>query len=90
MIRSGVPGTQSRVRAGGSRFRSGDAQHSISERDAGKVGRQPREAEKGCGRVGKGWTRDRFPGSELPGGRGELRAGSGISKAALEVIKLEK
>lgn len=34
MIRSGVPGTQSRVRAGGSRFRSGDAQHSISERDA--------------------------------------------------------
>lgn len=39
-----------------------DAQHSVSERDAGKVGRQPRRAEKGCGRAGKGWTRDRFLG----------------------------
>lgn len=55
-----------------------------------RLGGNPLEAEEGRGRTGRGWTGTAFPGSELPGGRGERRAGSGSSKAAPEVIKLEK
>lgn len=56
----------------------------------GRLGGNLLEAEEGRGRAGRGWTGTAFLGSELPGGRGERRAGSGSSKAAPEVIKLEK
>lgn len=55
-----------------------------------RLGGNPAGQKRGVGELAKGGPGTAFPGSELPGGRGELRAGSGSSKAAPEVIKLEK
>lgn len=54
------------------------------------MGGNPAGQKRGVGELAKGGPGTAFSGSELPGGRGELRAGSGSSKAAPEVIKLEK
>lgn len=54
------------------------------------LGGNPAGQKRGVGELAKGGPGTAFPGSELPGCRWELRAGSGSSKAAPEVIKLEK
>lgn len=91
-----VPGTQSRVRAGGAEFGVGMLSAVSAKGIRGRLGgTAPLSAPGQMRGVGEreraeGGPGTAFPGSELPGGRGERRAGSGSSKAAPEVIKLEK
>lgn len=56
----------------------------------GGMGGNPSGQVRGVGERAEGGPGTAFSGSELPGGRWERRAGSGSSKAAPEVIKLEK
>lgn len=55
-----------------------------------RLGGNPLGQIRGVGEPAEGGPRTAFSGSELPGGCRELRAGSGSSKAAPQVIKLEK